>query len=122
MPYTPERRPVRNAPRLTKHFAGQRLELVELTFGPQFQIAVGVRTRGDNPGLALLAGALQVDGVPIGLEGLAGLPGKLGAELNDLMLECMKMHADDEDDDDAPPEASNDEEGAPPGESSTRSA
>lgn len=121
MPYTPERRPVRNAPRLARHFDGARLELVELTFGPQFLIAVGVRTRGDNAGLALLAGALQVDGHPIGLEELQALPARLGPELNALMLECMQMHAAD--DDEAPPDASaNDEGGAPPGESSTRSA
>jgi hypothetical protein len=121
MPYAPARRVVRNAPRLAAHVDGALLELVELTFGPQFEIAVGVRTRGDNPGLALLGASLHVAGVPLGLDGLAALPGYLGSELNALMLEALQLHADPGDA--APDEASaNDAEGAPPGEPWTRSA
>jgi hypothetical protein len=121
MPYAPARRVVRNAPRLAAHFGGATLELVELTFGPQFEIAVGVRTRGDNPGLALLGASLHVDGAPLGLDGLAALPAWLGAELNALMLEALQLHADPGDA--APDEASaNDAEGAPPGEPLQRSA
>lgn len=123
MSYAPARHPVRNAPRLAAHFKGATLELVELTFGPQFDVAVGVRTRGDNAGLALLAAALHVDGEPLGLEALRALPGRLGVELNALMLETLRMNNDDGAD--APPEASANDptgEGTPVGESSTRSA
>jgi hypothetical protein len=125
MPYAPARRLVHDAPRLAAHFAGARLELVELTFGPQFEIAVGVRTRGDHPGLAMLARALHIDGEPLGLDGLRALPGFLGAELNALMLETVRMHADPLEDDVPAAEASANDataEGAPPGESRTRSA
>jgi hypothetical protein len=120
MTYDLERRPAR-ARRLAVFFDGAPLELVEIPFGPLSDLWISIRVHGLNPGRSILAATLHVDGAPIGLEALDALPGRLSAELVELMQQAMRMHAmdresdgpeDDEDDDDGPPV---DMGAAPPG-------
>lgn len=72
-------------------FLGGVVELRELSYGGVRDAMANAARPGDSAE-QLLGGSLHVDGVPLGVDKLRELPGRLTGEVGRLLQACLTLH------------------------------